>query len=208
MNPREASLRWRVGLDIIHKYARALGVTVHAQEYPKRVRTGRWHWSECREAHGRPRYSLVWEIDFSGRGRGWVRNNFGPLNEGDLAYNHRRREVIWVTDRKRAESPNLIFSLLHEVTHARWGHCRDAEHEWACGMIPWELAWIDRLVRDERVGATQPKIEAIDALDKGWRAYASAGTPRQKAVTRAERRARRVVETKGLPDPWAPGAPR
>lgn len=192
-------LRWRVGLEIIQDYARELGVTLREQEYPMtRLVVG------GSPTGWRPpqRRVFLWEIDFSGRGRGWVRNDFISSSAGELAYNHVRREVVWVSSK---ESTDLVTGMLHEVTHARWGHCRDAGDEWYCGMIPWELAWIQRLVEPRRAGASATTTRILDLLSAEWRSYASTGGPTYaNLLAHVEARARKAVRVRGLPDPWAP----
>lgn len=159
----------------IGEYARAMGVTVQRSE----VRGKR-----------EPKRSV--SVAFPGPSRDG--EDWHPwriwAHEGraETAFNAETRAVIWAGDPRRA-----AVALLHEVTHARFGLKDGPEHEWSSGMIPFELAWIDRL----EAGNYGRDVGYWAGL---WREYAYDGRPKNRGS--ANRAARRAVVRLALPDPW------
>ena len=97
------------------------------------------------------------------------------------------------------EFRRVAYALPHEVTHVAWpmslDEVGDAEGEWACGMIPFELAWLEVL-------CTRPS--ELQWLTE-WREFSDDGAPqdndyagRQRCLEAAER----ITHDFGLPDPW------
>lgn len=89
----------------------------------------------------------------------------------------------------------LELYLPHEIIHAVWAGSEDfmgPDAEWSEGMIPYEIAWVEKLT------VTPAALECLPA----WLAYAREGVPLgEQAACLAT--AKRVVKKRGLPSPWS-----
>lgn len=188
---RAVRVEWTPAVEaLLAEYARILNVKVarvepapkpHARDSPwlpirYRSRRGHWHPSD---------YSTIWSDMTTSRGHVACRPG----------------HVVWT-----AQHPaDVGYALFHEITHAGAFHhlssnlnsSFEAAHEWRAGMIPYELAWIDRLSRD------QP--EEIQVWARRWRAWVHEGRPRTHVeLLEYEWTAKILTEELELPDPWAP----
>lgn len=106
--------------------------------------------------------------------------------------------VAFVQSEKRvyhaAPIRRSLLYLPHEAVHCVWPEVpEDAADEWEVGLIPYELAWLERLCTTP----TQRRCLGV------WQQYADEGVPgHPDDVAEAWGRARDAVDEYNLPDPW------
>lgn len=124
-----------------------------------------------------------------------------------VGFNKRRREVHCYkkvsppdpADRFAERPDNSPTWMPHEATHVVWPWLHDSALEWDSGMIPFELAWLDRLCGPSPIGR-----EAFDEFV----GYAEDGVPGDGGAYKVMQLpmiiepARAEVRRLKLPDPW------
>ena len=107
---------------------------------------------------------------------------------GDVGFDPRAKEVYYGDE----GDPEVILLLPHEIIHAVWPDSElleSPEEEWDCGMIHYELAWLERLCEGD---------EARQECLKQWHGYASEG---DRGVY-DEDFIKTEVEDMDIPNPW------